>query len=175
MHLKVMYCPFPGDNVLIAAGERIIRVHNSKHKLDRFRTGVVVPGNKALKNVMRFQQLYVVAHGSSGSDSIYDDSGGAMHVDELAGQLFGQGLTTSIQKVKLFCCEGGLGGIQSTAAQLKTAMVCKCFNDVTTYGYTLLLAQGALTDEGAKMAGDYDFGTGQWSNVRGAKSVRRKF
>lgn len=175
MHLKVMYCPFPGDAVLIGAGERIVRVHNSKHRLDQFREGVSVPGKKALKNVGRFQQLYIVAHGSSGAAAIYDDSGGALSVHDLAQQLRDDGLTTAIQKVKLFCCEGGLGGISSTAKQFKDAMIAKGFNNVTTYGYTLLLAQGALTEDGAKMAGSYDFGTKQWSNVQGAKSVRQKF
>ena len=175
MNLKVMYCPFPGDAVLIAAGERIVRVHNSKHKLDQFRDGVTVPGTKALKNVNRFQQVYIVAHGSHGSADIFDDSGGTLSVGDLAQQLRDQGLTTSINKVKLFCCEGGLGGINSTARQLKDAMIAKGFNDVTTYGYTLLLAQGALTEDGAKMAGNYDFGSQSWSNIQGAKSVRQKF
>lgn len=175
MNLKVMYCPFPNDHVLIGAGERIVRCHNSKHTLDQFRDKVVVSGPKALSNVMAMQQLYIVAHGSAGADSIFDDSGGALTVTDLAKQLKSQGLTTSIHKVKLFCCQGGSNGSASTAALLKTALKAEGFNSVSTYGYTLLLAQGALTEGGAKMAGDYDFGSQSWSNIQGAKSVRQKF
>ena len=175
MNLKVMYCPFPNDAVLIAAGERIVRVHNSKHTLDQFRNKVSVSGPKALADVMGVQQLYIVAHGSAGSDKIFDDSGGSLTVTALAKQLKAEGLTTSVRKVKLYCCEGGSDGENSTAARLKDALIQEGFTSVTTYGYTMLLAQGALTDEGAKMAGNYDFGTKQWSDVQGAKSVRQKF
>jgi len=175
MNLKVMYCPFPNDRVLIEAGERIIASHNSKHRVDRFREYVVVPGDKALEDVYRFQQLYIVAHGSHGAATIFDDTGGPLHVMDLAKQLRDQKLTTAIRKVKLFCCQGGLGGINSTASQLKDAMRSSGFNSVLVYGYQLLLAQGALTDEGHKMAGDYDFGTKQWLNIHGAKSVRVRF
>jgi hypothetical protein len=175
VNLKVMYCPFPNDKVLIGAGERIIRVHNSKHTLDQFRDRIVVSHPLALVDVMSIQQLYIVAHGSAGADSIYDDGGKALSVLKLAQQLKDEGLTTSIKKVKLYCCEGGSDGANSTAARLKQAMQLKSFNSVTTYGYTMLLAQGALTDDGAKMAGDYDFGSQSWSNIRGAKSVRQKF
>lgn len=175
MNLKVMYCPFPNDTVLIEAAERIVRCHNSKHRLDQFRNNPVIAGTKGLSDVMSIQQVYIVAHGSAGANSIFDDSGGSLSVDDLAKQLKKDGLTTSVRKVKLYCCQGGSNGAASTAAQLKRALQGQGFDNVTTYGYTMLLAQGGLTDEGAKMAGDYDFGSQQWSNVTGAKSVRQKF
>ena len=175
MNLKVMYCPFPNDKVLIGAGERIIRVHNSKHTLDQFRDKIVLSGPKALSDVMSIQQLYIVAHGSAGAGSIYDDSGKALSVLDLAQQLKDQGLTTSIKKVKLYCCQGGANGINSTAARLKEAMLLKSFNSVTTYGYTLYLAQGALTADGGKLAVDVDDATNRQFGHTSAKSVRQKF
>ena len=176
MNLKVMYCPFPTDNVLIGAAERIVRAHNSKHTLDQFRNKIVKSGAKSLSDVMSVQQLYIIAHGAAGSDSIYSDTGTAMSVTALAKQLKTEGLTASIHKVKLYCCEGGSNGTNSTAALLKNALRTEGFNSVSTYGYTLCLTQGALTDDGHKMAVEADSsGKAIMSTATGAKSVRQKF
>lgn len=175
MELKVAYCPFPGDAVLTQACAQIIKSHNSQHILDQFSRTVLTPGTDALEGVNMFQQLYIVAHGAPGQGSIYDDGGVPMTVTDLAKQLKAQKLTNSIRKVKLYCCNGGSQGLNSTASQLKAAMLLQGFNKVSVYGYTLLLAQGGLTDEGGKMSGDYDFGTRQWSNITRAKDVRVKY
>lgn len=173
MNLKVMYVPFPNDAALISGADSIVKAHNSVHKVDRFRDEVVVPGTKALSSVMRIQQLYIVAHGAHGSDSVYDNANTALSVADMAQQLLDQKLTTAIGKVKLFCCNGGAGGVSSTAKQFKDAMRTKGFNNVSVYGYTNMVDQGGL-HEGHKWA---------YSNVvndaavnsTGAKDVRVKF
>lgn len=169
MKLKVMYCPFP-DATLIGACERIAKSHNSTHTLDQFDKKVLTPGKDALKGVGMFQQVYIVAHGSAGQGSIYDDGGAPMTVGDLAKQMKAQGLTNSIRKVKLYCCNGGSNGHASTAKQLKAAMLLAGFNNVSTYGYTLQLDQGNLTDEGSKEA----YADANAAGVS-AKSVRVKF
>lgn len=180
MNLKVAYCPFPNDNSMIGNTQAVVDSHNSKHKFDRFDGKVVVSGAKALQHVSWFQQLYIVAHGDSGSDSITGDDGSSITMDALAKQLRDEKLTVAIRKVKLFVCEGGKGD-GSTASKLKIAMRREGFTRVSVYGYTLCLAIGALTDDGRhKLAADLEeddegdlvpiAGT-----VTGAKSSRRKF
>jgi hypothetical protein len=167
----VPYCPFPYDDALIEAAEQVVRSHNSQHMLDQFRNGVVVPGDGALKDVYRFQQLYIIAHGSSGAGGIYDDDGDELSVDDLTQQLLDQRLTTAIAKVKLFVCQGGAAGSSSTARQLKAAMVSRGFNSVTVNGYMLFLSQGALTDDGHKLAASTPSMNAKI--ITGAKSVRQ--
>ncbi len=172
MNLKQIYCPFPGDATLIQACERIVKAHNSKHTLDQFKGKVLTPGAKVLSSLSMFQQLYIVAHGSAGADNVYDDGGAALSVHALAQQLKDQGLTSRIRKVKLYACQGGSQGSASTAKKLKDAMRLAGFTNVDTYGYTMDLAQGALTDGGGKIAypnADND------DDPRRAKSVRVKF
>ncbi len=173
MELKIAYCPFPNDDKLIRAASRVVASHNSKHLLDQFKTRVLVPGNRALKHVGTFQQLYIIAHGSSGASGIYDDGGAALSVQDLAAQLSDQGLTKSIHKVKLFVCQGGASGSNSTAKQLKDEMRSVGFTKVSVYGYTLFLAQGALTDDGHKLAASTPSRSADL--ITGAKSVRVKF
>jgi len=170
--LKQMYCPFPNDATLIGAGERLIKGHNAHHTLDQFNKNVITPGTKSLKDVNMFQQLYIVAHGAAGADSIYDDAGAALNVTALAKQLKDQGLTNRIRKVKLYACQGGSSGSASTAKRLKDAMVLAGFNNVTAYGYTMDLAQGATTAEGGKIAYPY---ADRNDDAKRAKSVRVKF
>lgn len=171
MNLKVMYVPFPNDAVLISGAGAIVRAHNSKHRVDQFRDDVVVPGTKALSSVMRIQQLYIVTHGAHGSDAVFDDDENELKVTDLAQQLLDQKLTTSIGKVKLYCCNGGSGGVDSTAKQFKDAMRAKGFNNVSVYGYTFMLDQGGLF-EGHKWA--YG-GLEDDAPNASAKSVRVKF
>lgn len=175
MEMKIAYCPFASDQVLKKACAEIIKSHNSEHKLDCFKREVITSGTKALSGVGMFQQLYIVAHGGAGSDSILDDNNVKMTVRELAMQLKLEGLTSRISKVKLYCCNGGSGGVNSTAAQLKVQMLLQGFTNVSVYGYELLLAQGGLADNGGKMAGNYDFSLKVWSDVQRAKDVRVKF
>ncbi|MEY4765641.1 MAG: hypothetical protein RI907_2314 [Pseudomonadota bacterium] len=172
MELKQMYCPFPGDANLIAACERVIKAHNSKHILDQFKKDVLTPGDKVLKNMSMFQQLYIVAHGAPGSGSVYSDSNVALSMADLAKQLKEQGLTSRIRKVKLYACQGGSNGQNATANQLKAAMLTQGFTSVSTYGYTMDLAQGALTDDGGKVAYPY---ADRDDDPVSAKSVRVKF
>ena len=172
MNLKQIYCPFPGDATLISACDQVVKGHNSKHTLDQFKKGVLTPGSKVLGGLSMFQQLYIVAHGAAGADNIYDDGGGALTVFELAKQLKEQGLTSRIRKVKLYACQGGSQGHASTAKKLKDAMRLAGFTNVDTYGYTMDLAQGALTDEGSKAAFPNAHND---DDARGAKSVRVRF
>jgi hypothetical protein len=177
MSLKVMYVPFANDADLIAGADRIVKAHNSAHRVDTFRDGVVVPGDKALDNVMRFQQLYIVAHGTAGANFVESNDGTKLSVTDLAKQLAAQKLTKAIYKVKLYCCNGGVGGVNSTAKLLKDALRAEAFTNVSVYGYTQQLDQGRLVDGHKEAYSGVDFhDDGSWTmqGQTGAKSVRVK-
>lgn len=180
MNLKVAYCPFPNDNSMIGNTQSVLDSHNSKHKVDRFEGTAVVSGPKALQHVSWFQQLYIVAHGDTGSDSITGDDGSSITMAALAKQLRDEKLTVAIRKVKLFVCEGGKGD-GSTASQLKQAMQKEGFTKVSVYGYSLCLAIGFMTDDGRhKLAADLEEDedgdlVAIAGTETGAKSSRRKF
>lgn len=177
MNLKIAYMPFSNDDAVKRIAENVIANHNSQHKVDRFDPKLYTTGNKALKSVYRFQQLYIICHGSPGSNSIYATDNRAMSVTELAKQLHDEKLTIAINKVKLYCCHGGLNGAASTASKLKDAMVAAGFTDVSVYGYTMFMTGGLV---GSHKRGEEDIydSTGKTVvEVRNyaAKSVRVKF
>lgn len=177
MNLKVAYMPFPNDAAVQRIAESVINSHNANHRLDRFAPDIIFSGDKALKPVYRFQQLYIITHGSPGSDSIFPTSGAPMPVTDLAKQLRDEKLTVSINKVKLYACHGGLHGANSTASRLKDAMVAAGFTDVTVYGYTMFMT-GALV--GSHKRGEEDIYDSTGKNIievkhHAAKSVRTKF
>lgn len=174
MILKVGYLPFPADQQLIDMTERVIVGHNASHRMDQFNAKLHKPGTKALQGVLRIQQLYVFAHGTTGGDAVLDSTGGSMTLTDLAQQLRDQKLTTSIHKIKLWACEGGKGADTSMAKQFKDALVTAGFTNVTVYGYTKLLASGL--EDGHKFGGDtYNWDTGEYAGKSVASKMRVAF
>lgn len=175
MELKVAYMPFPNDNQLLEMTRRVINGHNDSHKLDRFKKEFILAGADALSGVHSYQQVYIFAHGTCKGDSIMDSTGGSMTVQDLAKQLKDQKLTRRIGKIKLWICEGSAGGMDSTAAKFKDAIVLQGYRDTSVYGYSKLLASGMSSDGKHKYGGDYDWSTHTWSNTQTAKNIRTKF
>lgn len=177
MNLKVAYMPFASDDAVQRIANAVITNHNANHKVDRFEPNIVHTGANALKKVYRFQQLYIITHGSPGSDSIFATDGRAMNVTDLAKQLRDEKLTVAIKKVKLYACHGGLDGANSTAKKLKDAMVAAGFTDVSVYGY-LTFMTGQLVGSHKRGEEDVYDDTGTTVvdvNYYSAKSVRVKY
>lgn len=172
MNLKVAYLPFPSAPALRRLANNVVAAHNAVHRWDRFAPEVLVSGSGALTSVRRYQQLYIFALGRAKEPLLTADGGAWVDTDALAQQLRGEGLTTAIRKVKLWASESGAGGLSSSAARLKRAMVAAGFSHVSVYGY--MKALGDFTSGRHKVAADVD-AAGHAIAIYPAKSMRVRF
>jgi len=169
--MKIAYSPFDEQDHVAAIYQNICRFHRGVFSslLEKFDLSIRVHGrggSQPLRTVRYDQQLYVFGHGGEGEDEIECMDGSKLSLQDLAGQLFLDGLSVSQKAVKLFACEGGKGGSSSMAAKLKQHMVNIGFTSVTVYGYTESLAIGT------KGAAEQKYST---DTGKRAKSVRVKF
>ena len=88
-----------------------------------------------LKWVTRVNQLYVVGHGATGADGIFDNTGNMISVADLAQRLVDEGVSKSHQVIKLWACEGGAGGQASTANKFLGELRKLGFEKVVVLGY----------------------------------------
>lgn len=177
MNLKVAYMPFANDAAVRQIAESVITNHNANHRVDRFAPDIIFSGADSLKPVFRFQQLYIITHGSPGSDSILATNGASMTVTQLAQQLLAEKLTVYINKIKLYACHGGLHGSNSTAKKLKDALATAGYTSVSVYGYTVFMT-GALV--GSHKRGEEDIYDPTGTRItevkhHAAKSVRVRY
>ena len=173
MKLKVGYLPFSAAPRLRRLAENVVAAHNALHRFDRFAPDLLTAGPASLERVYPRQQLYVFAFGRAGDASLCaDDPTDCLDAGALARRLRDEGLTRTIRKIKLWASYSGSGGDDSSAAQLKAALVAQGFTRVAVYGYTKAL--GDFARDGHKVAADVD-AVGDPVTTYAAKSVRVRF
>lgn len=132
---KVAYVPF-SDTGLLGYVKRTVTSFNGGRIFDKFESSPRVHKSGALSGVGTGTQVYIFGHGAPKSDTISDNVGTSLTMDELAQQLKDAGLKGGHKVIKLNACNGGTGGLQSMACKLMVAMRGAGFPAVSVYGYT---------------------------------------
>jgi hypothetical protein len=134
--------------------------------------GVKVPGTivqrvyyspnkkKQLQFLSRFSQLYIVGHGASGDDNIYDNVGKSLPIADIPKMLLAEGVSKSHRLFKLWACESADTGRSSSAYKLLAALRAAGFNKAVVAGYSHCIT---ISSNGHKHSVEdvmHDFGDG---------------
>lgn len=149
---KYIYVPFNDPQLIGWANELAKNWHAGKLGADKFARPVLSPSatGEPLRKVSASTQLYIFGHGGDSRDYISSEAGERLTMGELAAQLIDNGLSRSHKKIKLFCCKGGSGGVNSMAARLKRELQVRRVVGVKVYGYTEEVAAYGTLESGSK-------------------------
>ena len=147
--MKYAYCPFDDTDTVDAIRLNIEDFHRANRFDKLFREHFdnnirrwTAAKPKVMGDVFRMSQVYVFGHGAVSADEIEPMTGNPISISELANRIAASGLSKSHRAIKLFSCEGGIGGKNGTHAG--GAMAAKLwhelhdnhgFKQLTVYGY----------------------------------------
>lgn len=120
------FAPVPGTKPLATSWEPHAKYTVTRHD------GAAKP----LANAKADTTVYVVCHCSARGTTVTDNADGELSARELAQRLRDDGLPKDLKKLKLYACEGGVGGTQSFAFELAAELRKLGYNDLSLYGYT---------------------------------------